>query len=329
MKLAGDITLRTGEYENTVKLSEVLRSLTRMIVGSDSGFSARASRNDDVFSRAKLDVHFRAPGGFLIDTNIAQAELGADLVLGGTLAQPTLDGKVNTIEGNFGLQSNEFEIISGEAYFSQKSQSLDPAISLLGETTVVSRSGEEHHVKLAVTGTLTSPEVGFSSDSGLRREEIQSLVGLGANVEALEFFHGGKKTRSFAELINPNSGASIEERLRGLTKFETVKIDTSLSPTTGEFVPRVVAKRPLIRSADLAIQSELSGRRASSAGVDYELTPYMSFIAGWRTSPITKESSQGTGSFGAGIRYRSTFPGFRLFSPGLDFSRRESEEESK
>jgi len=311
--LSGEITMRSGQYENIVKLQQVIYAITRTITGSAE--AATAARHSTSGSNLAFNIHFRAPGGFLLDTNVAQAEVRSDLRLSGTDERPLLEGKIEAVEGTFGIQSQSFDLVSGEANFFPYGNSLDPRISILGETNAFSRTGEEHSIRIAVTGTITRPEVSFSSDSGLRREEIQAMLGIGANIEALDFLRGGRKTKTFAELLNPRSDVSIEERLSGLTKFETVQIDTSLSPTTGEFVPKLVARRPFARRTDLEIQSELTSRQASSADIEYELTPYLSLIAGWRSAPLTQDTERSSGSFGAGIHYRSTFPGFQLFSP--------------
>ncbi len=221
------------------------------------------------------------------------------------------------------MQANEFQLVSGQLLFSKLRNTLDPQLSLVGETTAATRTGEEHHIQLLIGGTLVRPEVNFRSDGGLRRDEIQALLGLGANIEAFDFLKGGRRPRTVAELINPVSGVSIADRLEGLTKFSTVQIDTALSPNTGEFVPRLVAKRPLARGLDLDIQSELSGNQVSSMNIEYPLTPYLSLISGWRSSPATRNVNQNSGTFSAGVHYQTSFPGFEFSVPFLSREQRE------
>lgn len=312
--LSGDLLVRSGQYENIIKLGQVVSAATRVIRGR-SDTAARTVRREGEGMR--FDLAMRAPSGFLVETNVVEAELRSDMRLTGTLASPKLEGKIEAVEGSFGLQANEFDLVSGRLLFSPTATSLDPRLYILGESTAVSRSGEEHHVRLTISGTLTQPEVSFSSDSGLRQEEILAMVGFGASIQPFEILRGGRRTKSFAELVNPTTGASLGDRLSGLTKFSSVQIDTGLSPTTGEFVPRLIAKRPLVRGVDLELKSELSGNQASSVDLDYPLTPYLSIIGGWRTRPVTTDASTSSGSFSVGLHYRSTFPGFRLFSPEL------------
>ncbi|MFN8392019.1 MAG: translocation/assembly module TamB domain-containing protein [Bdellovibrionota bacterium] len=321
--LSGQITVKSALYEDTIKLSQLIRGLTQSILGSSSLKEQGRRSTSDRKRPMQLDLQIKASDNVLVETNFAQAELRGDLRLTGDTKQPLLDGRIEAIDGVFGMQSNEFELISGQLTFSRLQNTLDPHVSLIGETSAVTRTGEEHHIQLLVGGTLTRPDVTFRSDGGLRREEIQALLGLGTNIEPLDFLKGGKRTRSIAELINPTSNVSIEERLEGLTKFSTVQIDTALSPTTGEFVPRLIAKRPLAKGLDLDIQSELAGNQISSMNVEYPLTPYLSLISGWRSSPATENVNKGSGTFSAGIHYRTTFPGLKLLSPTLSRTREE------
>ena len=315
--LSGELLLRGGQYEDIVKMSQVLKSITRAIGVAAGSTSVRTVRRETDGRSLRFDIAFSALSGFLIETNIVEAELRANLNLTGSIDQPLLEGKIDAVEGAFGLQAKEFELVSGQLLFSSTDESLDPRVAILGESTAISRTGEEHHVRLAIGGTLTKPEVNFTSDSGLRQEEILSMVGFSASIQPLEILRGGEKTRSFAELINPTTGVSLQERLAGLTKFSSVQIDTGLSPTTGEFVPRLIAKRPLFRGVDLELQSELAGNQASSFDLNYPLTPYLSLIGGWRTRPVTTDANTGSGSLSVGLHYRTTFPGFRLLSPEL------------
>jgi hypothetical protein len=324
-RLEGDLEIKNALYEDTIKLVELVRALSRTLTGRGLLIEPRSQSSERSKNPLTFDIHVHAADNILFETNFAQAELRGDLRLTGDSNQPLLDGKIEAIDGVFGMQSNEFELISGQLNFSKQQKSLDPDISLIGETTATTRTGEEHHVQIIISGPLSKPNVNFRSDGGLRQEEIQALFGLGTNIEAFDFLQAGKRTRSVAELINPVSGVSIEDRLAGLTKFSTVQIDTALSPTTGEFVPRVVAKRPLTQNVDLDIQNELSGDQVSSMNIDYPLTPYLSLIAGWRSRPATDNVDKTSGTFIAGVHYRTTFPGFKLISPSLSQSQEDAE----
>lgn len=313
--LRGRVDVLSALYENQVKLVRLIRALTDFFTGS--AVARRRSGGSGTGSDfIAYDIELEGDRNLIIDTNVAQAELAAKLHLTGTVANPLLDGRVRAIEGVFGLGSNEFDIVSGELVFNAASGSLEPRIGLVGETTVRQRSGDEYRVQLTVQGPLSTAEVRFTSDGDLSQEEIVALFGLGADLEDLNWLTD-KRQRSLVELLNPTSDLSFEDRVRGLTGFSDVKVESALSPETGEFVPRLVAKRPLVGNFGLTIESELSGQQVSTFEIDYLLTQYLTFFTGWRTTPPIRSTTQGSGSYNVGIRYRKTFPGLTIIPRNL------------
>ncbi len=313
-RIVGDIEIQSALYEDTISLARVLRAITNTItsVGSARPGAARASRDSESGSEVEVELRVHADNNLIVETSFAQAELRADLNISGTAGTPVLEGKIEALDGVFGMQANEFQIVNAEAVFSKRGESLNPRLSILGESSVSTPEGDEHRIRLNISGTLTEPDIKFSSDSGLPQDKIITLFGLGASLDQV-VSRRDRRQKSIVELLNPTSDVTLRDRLSGLTGFSEVQVDTSLSPGTGEFVPRVIARRPLVGELDLLISSELSGNQVSTFNVDYALSTYLSFITGWRTSSVTQNVGNSSGTYNLGLRYRRTFPGVRLF----------------
>ena len=318
LRLSGDIKVHEMLYENTISLAEVVKQLTQIILGSSKeefkkSQQKTAKTTEDVMD---LDLRIYAPNGLIIDTNVAQAELGGDLRLLGTNLKPYLDGYVKTINGTFGLKSNEFNIINGEFNFQKDKNSLDPSLNIVGETFVQTVRGEEEQVQIAVGGSITKPKVSFSSNGGLSQNEIVSLFGLSAGLGKFRLLRSGSDEElSVKELVNPLSDTSIKDRIVGLTEFSDVEIRSERSSKTGESVPVVSAKRKLTQDVDLNLKSELGEQQQSEIGAEYPLSPTLSLLGGWTTNSVTNSSKQESGNYGLKLRYRQTFPCFIWLSP--------------
>lgn len=190
-------------------------------------------------------------------------------------------------------------------------------MSLVGETSVTSAQEDEYRVQMLLSGSLLEPRVDFNSDSGLRREEIQALLGVTTSFEALELLRKGKEARSLSELVNPASGLGIRDRLAGLTGFTSVQLETALSPISGEFVPRLVGKRPVIGSVEAELATQLGAEQASEVRIKYPLRPHLDFLAGWYTPAVTRPGASASGSIYGGIGYHRAFPGAYILPSGF------------
>ena len=314
--VSGMIHIDRASYEKTIDLIQILQQLTGFITGRQR----RSPSNAEGGSReaaATFNLQIQAENDLIVETNIVRAELAALLQLTGDTAAPLLDGDINLLEGEFGSRSNTFAITSGRAHFSASQGNLDPTISLVAETSALTTAGQEQLIRMFLSGTLTKPKVEFASEGGLRQEEIIALLGLRTNLQTVRLLGKEKEQRSLVDLINPVSGATLEDRISGITGFSEVQVDTAISGATGEVVPRLVAKRPLAGRLSLDAISELSGQQLSILNLSYPLNMFLNVIAGFRTIPPSGSQANGSGSFYLGVRHRSTFPGTSFFPKDL------------
>lgn len=327
-QLNGEIRLVSGTYEDSIDLFETIRSVTNAILGvsskniSTTSFPRRKSIRETEEPSSPLEFYLRifATGSFLIETDVVQTELRGNLLLLGNTDRPLLDGSIEALEGVFGLRSNQFDLVTGKMTFSKLSPISEVKLDILGETTLITRSGEEELVRLAVAGTLANPVVLFSSDSGLSQNEIASLLGVGAELHNLGFINVGARTnQSLGKLLNPISDMSLKDRLSGIAGFSEVRLDASASSTTGEVVPKIIAKRPLFNGLELSLQSELNKRQGSEINIGYPLSLSLEAIGGWKNTTVTNPDIT-SGALDFSLRYHFTFPGLQLlppkFSPG-------------
>ncbi|MCC6953784.1 MAG: translocation/assembly module TamB domain-containing protein, partial [Deltaproteobacteria bacterium] len=319
--LSGDVVISQGSYDATIDLAGIVRAMTNAILGANKTSATLVSAP----SRSKsattaLNIRIRADDSVIVDTNVVKALLRGDMVLTGTSDRPLLNGSIDAVEGVFGLRSNQFEIVKGRLLFSEKDQRLDPQIEFISEAQVNS-DGEPYLIRLSIGGALSKPRVRFDSDGGLSEREVVALLGGGGGLDRISLLRGSRSaSRRVGVLLNPVSNASFEERFVGLTGFTSVEIGPSYSKTTGEYVPKLFARRPLVGELDLELDTELGGDERSTVGVQYPLNNSLRLDVGWQNVPVTKDLSSSSGSFHVGLHYRETFPGYRLF-PSFSRSR--------
>gem|GEM_PF-6673175 len=311
-QLLGDIAIQTALYRNTIDLRRIIEVLAQSVRGASS-VSSQINPSQDL----ALDLRVYATNGILVETNVFQAELRGDLQLSGSVKRPVLEGRIEVIDGSFVLQSSSFQLVSGIASFRRSSQGLDPELEIIAESRVdAAARKEQHQVQLAVAGTLTKPRVSLTSDSGLSERDIVALLSLGSRVEEVSLIDSRESIRdlSLARLLNPRSSLTVGDRLRALTGFTDVSIESVSSLETKELVPVISARRPITDDVALTISKELSASQVSSAGILHELTPYLSLLGGWKSRPA-RDPDSNRGAVGVGLEYKRTFPGLSLLPP--------------
>ena len=298
LALGGEMKLREGNYENFIQLEEVLLQMTRLISGADR--PERFREQTDM----GLQLHFVADNSLLVNTNFLQGEIRSDVSISGNASKPQLDGFAEVTSGTFGPPSQPFDVVRAKLLFSP--ENLDPRLDILGESSV-----SDQRVRIAVTGTLVKPIVNFGSDGGLSEREVRELVAGGASASRFAVVSSERNSpKNLKQLFNPLSDSTLAERVSGITGVTSVDIGTSFSAATGEYVPKLFMRRPIVEDLDLVAESELSGTQRNQIGVEYPLTNRFTLKGGWQDSPATTDQSSTSGAFTAGVRYRKTFPAF-------------------
>ena len=311
LKIGGKITILDALYEAKIDLIKVIRQLAQYVTGVDTRAAVSPRRIEtNKRENIELDLQIQAANDMLIETDIAQAELQGLLTISGSPAKPAVDGKIRSIDGVFRLGASEFDIILAELTFDSKYQTLDPRVDILAETRVDTAAGETQQIGLSVGGSIAAPKVKFTSDSGLAESEIVALFGFGGG--GFSLLTKGKEEYTFRELLDPRSRVGLRDRLVNIAGFTEVQVDTALSEDTGEFVPRVRAKRPLIDEVRFTVQSELAGQQLSTLGLDYPLAPYLTLVGGWKSRSATADADTTTGTYSAGVEYKRSYPGLNL-----------------
>jgi translocation and assembly module TamB len=122
-----------------------------------------------------LDVNVLAGGNVRFNQGAVRALLGGSVHLGGTVGDPRLSGRVQSVNGTISILGKTFTLTDGQAIFSE-ALGLDPQVSARAQANY-----GQTRVYLDVRGVMPSPDVLWSSDPPLSQQDILSLVaGTGA-----------------------------------------------------------------------------------------------------------------------------------------------------
>jgi translocation and assembly module TamB len=132
---------------------------------------SRRGRGAPVFDAA-LDLTIAVPGQIRVHGRGLDAQLGGNLRLTGTLAQPKPVGAFNLVRGRLNILTSELDLTRANLAFAGD---LSPQLDFLATTQAGGAS-----VSIAVTGNPADPQFIFRSSPDLPQDEILSRLLFGA-----------------------------------------------------------------------------------------------------------------------------------------------------
>ena len=161
--IEGRVNVSGGTYRSALNLTTDLLSRTSE--------AARGAGDDSPLARTRLDIAVVTADDVAVDNNYARLEVGADLRVGGTIAAPTILGRLAFREGGeIYLGGNTYHLEQGAIDFTNPAR-IEPDLSLTARTQVGS-----HSVTLAITGPPGAIRTDLSSDEGYTQEQLLALL---------------------------------------------------------------------------------------------------------------------------------------------------------
>jgi translocation and assembly module TamB len=169
-----------------------------------------------------LDLLVSAPRAVRVQGRGVDAELGGELRMRGTLADPVIDGGVNLLRGQYVLVGQALHFNSGRLGF-DGANGLDPTLDLEAR---VSAAGST--AILSVLGTARAPRIALRGEPEMPQDEILSrlLFGIaGGRLSPLQATRLGLAAASLAG-IGEDGGLGVLDRARSGLGLNRLSIGT-------------------------------------------------------------------------------------------------------
>lgn len=127
-----------------------------------------------------FDVAIKTVDPFKIRGNLASGGVVADLKLGGTGLEPTLDGTASANDLVLSLPFSRLRVTRGSVYFSPGGAVMNPRLDINAVSEL-----RDYRINVYIYGTAEDPKTTFSSQPPLPQEEIIALLATGATFEEL------------------------------------------------------------------------------------------------------------------------------------------------
>ncbi|MFA5354013.1 MAG: translocation/assembly module TamB domain-containing protein, partial [Thermodesulfovibrionales bacterium] len=241
--VTGDIRINKARYSERIEWKSWLLSARPR---EKPRVSAEILRNMTMNVRVRGD-------NLVVDNNMAQASLNVDFLLKGSPENPVILGKAETQKGLVYFRNNDFTIQKARADFSDPNF-INPYFDIIAETRIVN-----YDIRLALYGSMEQFSLAVSSDPPLPESDIFSLLTAGRVEKDLKGMKGGIGASEATSFLTGKLQDVVEERMKTITGFDRVQVDSYVSRTTGTVTPRLTVSKRLMGDKLYATYSSAIG----------------------------------------------------------------------
>ncbi|MEZ5356317.1 MAG: translocation/assembly module TamB domain-containing protein [Bryobacteraceae bacterium] len=269
MTIAGSVRIQEGSYTDDINLDQQILEFLRASRGS-----VELQEEKNVFLenlRFAVDIETEEP--LLLENNIGEMQVNADLRLGGSYYRPAVTGRLTAEEGgSLRLQGRNFDIERGVVTFTSETR-IEPSLDIVARTRVKGKY-DDYDVELAVTGGGSSKvETKLTADPDLPEPDIVALLTTGKTLEELQAGDSTVVARDQAlSLVAGLASDRVSQGLERATGLSTVRIEPNLISTESTPGARLTVGQNITRELELIYSMNLAQSNDQIWIADYAFT---------------------------------------------------------
>jgi translocation and assembly module TamB len=258
--------------------------VTRFGVGADVDFAAFSSGGveappdpNSATSKISLDVHITSSPQLDFQNSYAKLAGTVDLTIRGTLAVPSILGRIQITDGSATYAGTTYQLQRGNIYFSNPVR-IDPTIDLDATARV-----ENYDLTIGAHGTPSTLKLTYRSEPPLTEADIFNLLALGRTQEEAQLYQeqqvqaGTDPTTS--ALLGGALNATVSSRVGKLFGAGSVKIDPAFVGTLGNSSARITVQEPLSKQLTLVFATNVNESAEQLIQVQYQIDQSRSLVA--------------------------------------------------
>jgi translocation and assembly module TamB len=252
-----------GQQSNLFLSGNVL--ITRFSISPDLDLAALALQAntsigtiappDAPSNHVRLDVHIVSSPQLSFQNAFAKLAGDVDLSLRGTLASPSLLGRVSITEGSALIAGTRYDLERGDIAFTNPVR-IEPIIDLSATAHV-----EDYDISLELHGLPQKPSFSFRSDPPLPEADVVSLLALGHTASQQRLYTQQQEqaiTNPTDALLGGALNATVSNRVQKLFGAGSVKVDPNYLGAFGNSTSRITVQEQFGRSVTLTYATDVN-----------------------------------------------------------------------
>jgi translocation and assembly module TamB len=299
-----DANLRLQGPQNNLLLSGNVQ-VTRFAINSDLDIAALTAQTSAVqpivspdapSNHLRLDVHLTSAPQLNFQNAYAKLAGDVDLHLRGTLASPSLLGRISLTEGSTSISGTRYELQRGDVNFTNPVR-IQPIIDIDATARV-----EDYDITLGLHGSSDKPRLTYRSEPPLPEADIIALLALGhtqdegAVAYTQQQQQAGDNPMTDA-LLGGALNATVSNRVQRLFGTGAVKIDPNFIGSLGNSTARVTVVEQIGSNLTFTYASNVNTTTQQLIQAEIAINRHVSLV-------LTQDES---GIFSAVIKARRRF----------------------
>ena len=260
---AADMNLQLQGPQNNLLLSGNVM-ITRFTVSPEMDFVALASQagkaqpiapSNAPSNHIRLDVRIQSSPQLNFRNAYAKLAGDVDLRLRGTLATPSLLGRVSITEGSATIAGTRYELQRGEITFTNPVR-IQPIIDLNATARV-----EDYDITLGLHGSIDQMNVSYRSDPPLPEADVVALLALGRTQDQQRLYTQQQEqlatNPATDALLGGALNATVSSRVQKLFGAGSVKVDPNYLGVLGNSTTRITVEEQLGRNLTLTYATDV------------------------------------------------------------------------
>ena len=281
---AADIALQLQGPQNNLLLSGGLM-ITRFSVSPDMDFVALASQAGKAqalppanapSNHVRLDVRIQSSPQLNFQNAYAKLAGDVDLRLRGTVASPSLLGRVSVTEGSATIAGTRYELQRGEINFTNPVR-IRPLIDLNATARV-----QDYDITLGLHGSIDQMNVSYRSDPPLPESDVVALLALGRTQDQQRLYTQQQEqlasNPTTDALLGGALNATVSSRVQRLFGAGSVKVDPNHLGVLGNSTTRITVEEQLGKNLTLTYATDVDMTAQQLLQADIAINRHVSLV---------------------------------------------------
>lgn len=287
--LGGQVVVQDGGFTDDLNFDRGLLA----VLNGDRGVDFKQERSP-LLEKLMFNIGVRTVNPIVVNNNLAQAELTADLRVLGNRYEPGLSGRVTLEEGStLRLQEREYVVERGVITFTNERR-IEPLMDILATTQA---SG--YDVRLQISGESGRTETTLTSDPPLPEPDILALLLTGKTMDEIRGQEFEVARNQVLSYLTGRVGAQIGRGIAGATGLSRVRIEPNLIAAETDPSARLTVGQDITRNLELIYSMDLINSSDQIYVAEYDISRRFT----------TRGVRQADGSFRMDFRHDVRFGG--------------------
>ncbi|HVJ07776.1 MAG TPA: translocation/assembly module TamB domain-containing protein [Acidisarcina sp.] len=228
-------------------------------------------------NHVRLDIHITSAPALNFQNSFAKLAGDVDLRVRGTVASPSVLGRVNVTEGSANFAGTQYQLQHGDIYFTNPVR-IDPTIDLDATARV-----ENYDITIGLHGTANKLNVTYRSEPPLAQSDVIALLALGRTQEEQSMFTQQQQNAGTNSTTNALLGgalnATVSNRVQKLFGVGSVKIDPTFVGSLGNSTARITVEQQVSRNVTLTYATNVNSTAQQLIQAQIGITRNVSLVA--------------------------------------------------